>query len=103
MTPEDVTGRTAAFLADLTALTKKHRIAISGCCASPHIYPLNDEDLAGAYYAVDAKERFESLGDIFAEKMAWVAPESIWHSSWPGYGGEPLVGPEGLFVRKERT
>ena len=40
-----------AFLRDLTELTRKHRVTIAGCgcCGSPFLYEISDQQVAGKY------------------------------------------------------
>lgn len=43
-----------AFLKELSALTRKHKISISGCgcCGSPYLQEISDEDASDAEYEV---------------------------------------------------
>lgn len=49
------------FLRELTILSRKHRIQVSGCgcCHSP-FYKITDEELEGAYRETDANEAGDS-------------------------------------------
>lgn len=69
--------RIAAFLAELTELSRKHGVVIGGCgcCGSPFLFPFDDEHTessfekttpAGAYICSDGND----------ERLRWVAKES---------------------------
>lgn len=54
-----------AFLEELTALTRKHRIAIGGCgcCGSPSLYEISEKERDGVY---DHAERSPSDFEFIA-------------------------------------
>lgn len=96
-------ARVAAFLADLSEATKKHGMAVSGCCGSPHIYDLETDEQDGFYFAIYRPDE-KSFDDIRGEHMAWVHKEGgrlYRHGLHAiGYGSGVLVGPEGVVDRE---
>jgi hypothetical protein len=47
-----------AFLAELSELSRKHKIEIGGCgcCGSPFLFPLTDKELDGRYTLSHAED-----------------------------------------------
>ncbi len=62
-----IDDRTRAFVLELSALTRKHGIAIGacGCCGSPYFGDLDDDDRRP-----DAGYSLSDVGD----ELRWVAP-----------------------------
>lgn len=57
-----------AFLEELSALTRKHRIEIGGCgcCGSPSLTKVRDDQVEGYRYAL-------SGGDPWWSELTWTA------------------------------